>query len=156
VAIGLLFASMPVAGRILLGSWEFREAAALSVICFAIAAYMSAMGRRRIRAIPDGAEMLDRARRLSRSGNNAKAVFVLTEAIRLDPKLWQAFEYRGQLRAAQGDHFGALEDFNEAIRLAPHEPDLYLMRAQIHTRIGQEELRPSPPPITPAVLPPGS
>jgi Flp pilus assembly protein TadD len=138
VAIGLLFASMPVGAKILLGVWGFQEAAAISIICFAIATYLYLMSRGRTLTIADGAEMMDRARRLAASGKMAKAIFVLTKTLRLDPKLWQALQYRGELRVSQGDYGGALDDFSEAIRLAPHERHLYLLRAQVHRAMGQE------------------
>jgi Flp pilus assembly protein TadD len=138
VAIGLLFASMPVAAKILMGVWGFQEAAAISIICFAIAAYLYLLSRGRTRAIPDGAEMMDRARRLAASGKMAKATFVLTKALSLDPKLWQAFQYRGELQVSQGDYRGALDDFSEAIRLAPQERHLYLLRAQVYRAMGQD------------------
>ena len=138
MAIGLLFASMPVGAKILLGVWGFQEAAAISIICFAIATYLYLMSRGRMRTIPDGTEMMDRARRLAASGKMAKAIFVLTKTLRLDPKLWQAFQYRGELRVSQGDYRGALDDFSEAIRLAPHERHLYLLRAQVYSAMGQE------------------
>jgi Flp pilus assembly protein TadD len=138
LAIGLLFASMPAASRILLGVWEFHEAMAISIICFAIAAYLYVVSRGRTLAIPDSAEMMDRARRLSASGKVATAISVLAKALCLDPKLWQAFQYRGQLRVSQGDYRGALQDFSDAIRLAPQERHLYFLRAQVYSMIGQE------------------
>lgn len=129
---------MPVAGKILLGVWEFHEATAISIICLAIAAYSYLISRRQTRTIPDGAELMDRARGLAASGKVAKAISLLTEALNLDPKLWQAFQYRGELRASHGDYKGAVDDFSEAIRLAPQERHLYLLRARVYSTIGQE------------------
>src|SRR5215469_5283264 len=123
---------MPVAGRILLGVWAFHEAAAIAIICFAAAGYLYIKGRRRLAAIPDGAAMIDRARRLGASGNVSKAIAVLTQALSLDPKLWQALEYRGQLHLSRGDYAKALDDWSEAIRLAPHERHLYLLRDEVY------------------------
>ena len=138
MAIGSLFASMPLAAKILLGVWEFQEAAAISLICFAIATYLYLKSRARMLTIPDGAEMMDRARQLSASGKMAKAISLLTKTLWLDPKLWQAFQYRAELRASQGDFRGALNDFSEAIRLAPYERHLYLLRARVYSALGQE------------------
>jgi Flp pilus assembly protein TadD len=130
---------MPAASRILLGIWGFHEAAAVSVICFFVAGYLYVMSRGRTRAIPDSAQLMDRARGLAASGKPVKAISVLTETLRLDPKLWQAFQYRGELRVSQGDYEGALSDFSEAIRLAPHERHLYLLRAHVYSEIGQDD-----------------
>ena len=138
MGIGLLFASMPVAAKILLGVWGFQEAGAISIICFAIAAYLYLLSRGRLRTIPDSAEMIDRARRLAASGKVAKSILVLTKALSLDPKLWQAFQGRGELRVSLGDYRGALDDFTEAIRLAPQERHLYLLRAEVYRAMGQE------------------
>ena len=129
---------MPLAGRIILGAWSFEEAGAISVICFAIAAYLHLRSRGRIPAIPDSAEMMDRAFQLSASGRWAKAISLLTKTLRLDTKRWQAFQYRAELRASQGDYGGALDDISEAIRLAPRERHLYLLRARLYSAMGHE------------------
>jgi Flp pilus assembly protein TadD len=129
---------MPVAARIVLGVWAFQEAAAISVICFALAAYLHLRSWSRIPTIPDSAAMMDRASRLTASGRMAKAISVLTKALGLDRKLWQAFQYRAELRASQGDYRGALDDISEAIRLAPAEPHLYMLRARLYTTMGEE------------------
>jgi len=129
---------MPAASRILLGVWGFHEATAASVICFAAAAYLYLMSLGRVRPLPDSAHMMERARGLAASGKPAKAISVMTETLRLDPKLWQAFQYRGELRVSQGDYEGALNDFSEAIRLAPREQHLYLLRAHVYRELGQD------------------
>ena len=139
MAIGLLFASLPVAGKIVLGVWAFQESAAIAVICFAIAAYLYMRSLGRIPTIPDSAAMLERANRLSGSGKMAKAISILTKALGLDRKLWQALQYRAELRASQGDYRGALDDVSEAIRLAPQEQHLYLLRARVYGAMGPDK-----------------
>lgn len=42
-----------------------------------------------------------------------------TEAIRLRPNFFEAFDYRGSARQYKGDLEGAIQDFSEAIRLKP-------------------------------------
>jgi tetratricopeptide (TPR) repeat protein len=128
---------MPLAGRIILGAWSFQEAAAISVICFAIAAYLHLRSRGRMPVIPDSAAMMDRAFQLSASGSWAKAISLLTKTLRLDTKRWQAFQYRAELRTSQGDYRGALDDISEAIRLAPRERHLYLLRARVYSAMGE-------------------
>jgi tetratricopeptide (TPR) repeat protein len=129
---------MPVAARIVLGVWEFQEAAAIAVVCFALAAYLDLRSRGRIATLPDSAAMIDRASRLTASGRMARAISVLTRALGLDRKLWQAFQYRAELRASQGDYRGALDDISEAIRLAPDEPHLYLSRTRLYSAMDEE------------------
>ena len=128
---------MPLAAKTILGVWAFQEAAAISIICFAIAAYLHLRSRSWTPTIPDGAEMMDRAFRMTASGKMARAISVLTKTLRLDRKLWQALQYRAQLRASQGDYTGALEDLDEAIRLAPKERHLYLLRASVYSAMGR-------------------
>jgi tetratricopeptide (TPR) repeat protein len=140
VAIGILFASLPVAGRLLFGVWGFPEAAGISGICFAIAVYLYARSVGQRLGIPDSAVLLDRAQQLVSLGRVPKAISVLTQAIRLDPNLWQAYEYRGRLRISEGNYSEALKDISEAIRLAPRERHLYFLRAQVYDNIGQETL----------------
>jgi serine/threonine-protein kinase len=129
---------MPVAARIVLGVWAFQEAGAISITCFAIATYLHLRSRGRTPTTPDGAEMMDRAFRLTASGKMARAISILTKTLRLDRKLWQALQYRAQLRASQGDYVRALEDLDEAIRIAPKERHLYLLRAHVYSAMGQE------------------
>jgi Tfp pilus assembly protein PilF len=138
VAIGVLFASMPAASRVFLGVWGFHQATGLSIICFTIAIYLYARSLGWKLGLPDGAALLDRAHRLESSGRVPKAISVLTQAIRLDPNLWQAHEYRGNLHARQGEYSEALKDFTEAIRLAPHERHLYVIRARVYSNIGED------------------
>lgn len=129
---------MPVAGRIILGVWEFHEAAAIAIICFAAAVYLYIKGRKRLVPLPDGAAMIDRARKLGASGKAPKAIAVLTDALSLDPKLWQALECRAQLHLSRGDYSKALEDLSEAIRVAPEERHLYLLWAEA-SRVARQE-----------------
>ena len=89
--------------------------------------------------IPDSATLMDRASRLTASGRMAKAISVLTKALGLDRRLWQAFQYRAELRASQGDYRGALEDVSQAIRLAPREEHLYQLRARLYQAMGPDE-----------------
>jgi Flp pilus assembly protein TadD len=87
----------------------------------------------------DSAALLERAMRLGSSGKREQAVALLTEAIRLSPKLWQAYQHRGSIYLEQPARAGeALRDFTEAIRLAPEEGQLYLLRGQAYSLMGQE------------------
>lgn len=129
---------MPVAGRIVLGVWEFHGAAALGISCFAAAIYLYIKGRRRLVPLADGAALIDRARRLGASGKAPKAIAVLTEALSLDPKLWQALEYRAQLHLSRGDYSKALDDLSGAIRVAPGERHLHLLWAETF-RVARQE-----------------
>ncbi len=62
-----------------------------------------------------------------------------TEAIRLNPKLWQAYQYRGELHLLPPERLkAAMEDFNAAIRLAPGEPHLYFLRGHAYRLMGDE------------------
>jgi tetratricopeptide (TPR) repeat protein len=139
-AAGLLFASLPVVARVLFGAWGFPQAASVAVICFAIAIYLYARSSGRWLRIPDGAVMLDRAQQLVSVGKVRKAISVLTRTIRLDPNLWQAYEYRGKLRVSEGNYREAIEDLSEAIRLAPRERHLYVLRAEVYDNLGQNIL----------------
>jgi len=61
------------------------------------------------------------------------------KALRLDPGLWQAWEYRGQMHLGEPDGTeSALKDFTEAIRLAPDEPHPYILRSHVLTLLGQD------------------
>jgi hypothetical protein len=59
--------------------------------------------------------------------------------LRLSPRLWQARQYRGQMRLVEPDAAEAvLQDFTEAIRLVPEEHHLYVLRSHIFTLLGRD------------------
>jgi len=138
-ALAVLFASLPLAGKLLMGGWGFPGAAEIAFLCLAVGTYLHFLGRRDYRAAKDDALMLEEALRLAASGETDAAIVVLTNAIRRSPRLWQAYQYRGELRLPQRDACDrALADFTEAIRLAPKEPHLYALRAQARILMGDE------------------
>ena len=136
-AMAAVFGSMPLASRIFLGAWDFEGAGALAALCLIAGVYFH-LASRRFAAIPDPASLLERAGELAVAGRERRSVAVLTETIRLSPQLWQAYQYRGELYLRQPNLPAALEDFSAAIRLAPREPHLYLLRAQTYELLGDE------------------
>jgi len=136
-AMAALFASMPAASRLFLGAWGFDGAAEIACLFLILGTYFHIMGRRRSRAVPDPASMLNQAIQLAISGQIEEALALLTETIRLNPKLWQAFQYRGEIYLLQQNFDAALRDLNEAIRLAPEEPHLHALLGQAQSLLGQ-------------------
>jgi Tfp pilus assembly protein PilF len=65
-------------------------------------------------------------------GDRDLAVTCFTEAIRLDPKMVEAYSNKGEFDKA-------VADFTEAIRLVPDVPQPYLGRAKAHRALGDEE-----------------
>jgi cytochrome c-type biogenesis protein CcmH/NrfG len=125
-ALALLFGSLPLAGRLVLGSWEFISAGEIACLLLLAGTYFHVRSRR-FSTKPDPATLLDQANRLAANGRPDRALAVLTRTIRQSPKLWQAYQYRGELRLRLGDRSLAAQDFSEAIRLAPDEPHLHLL-----------------------------
>src|SRR5439155_16383029 len=105
-------------------------------LCVVIGAYLHIRSRRAARALPDDAQLLEEALELARAGDTVAASGLFTQALRLNPKLWQAYQYRGELAIAASDLASALEDLSTAIRLQPAEPHLYTLRAQVHDLLG--------------------
>ncbi|HMD69800.1 MAG TPA: tetratricopeptide repeat protein [Bryobacteraceae bacterium] len=141
LALAFLFASLPLASRLLLGSWGFDGASVIACLCLIAAAYLYFVGRESRSPLPDPAALLNQAIGLAASGDTGQGIALLNEAIRLNPRFWQARQYRGQIRLDQPDSAeSALQDFTEAIRLAPGEPLLYALRSQAFTLLGQESL----------------
>jgi tetratricopeptide (TPR) repeat protein len=136
--IAAVFGSLPVASRILLGAWEFEDAGGIACLCFAAGVYFLILDRRTFRTIPDPAAMLDQANQLAAAGRTDRAMARLTEAIRLSPDFWQAFQYRGELHLLHQRTAEALADFDHAIGLAPAEPHLYILRSHAHLALGDE------------------
>lgn len=137
--LAALFGSLPLASRILLGTWGFSEAAEIAFLCLAVGTYLEIRARRRNRALRDDAAALERALRLAAEGRNTDAITALSRALQVSPRLWQAYQYRGQLRLREPESWSdALADFNEAIRLAPKEAFLYALRGQTYEALGDE------------------
>jgi tetratricopeptide (TPR) repeat protein len=133
-----VFGTLPLASRIFLGGWGFDGAAEIGCLCLFVGVYFHLVSRR-FPAVPDAATMLERAGQRASAGRSDQAIALLTEEIRLSPQLWQAFQYRGQLYLGQPDQVdAALQDFSEAIRLAPREPHLYLLRGHVYSVLGDE------------------
>jgi tetratricopeptide (TPR) repeat protein len=61
----------------------------------------------------------------------------LTEAVRLDPRLWTAQYDLGRVRYQGGDFKGALEAFQAAYNQMPDEPRVVLALALTYDRLGQ-------------------
>jgi tetratricopeptide (TPR) repeat protein len=135
-ALGLLFGSLPVAGRLVLGVWSFSGAAEIACCLLLLATYLHLLGRRQMATMPDPAAMLDEASRLAASGRIDRAIAQLTKTIRRSPRFWQAFQYRGELYLASENAALAVQDFSEAIRLAPGEPHLYVLRGDAYRLLG--------------------
>ncbi len=139
LALALLFGSMPLTSKLLLGSWGFDGAPGIAGLCLVVAGYLYFAGRPRRPPVPDSAAILDVAIRLAASGETEQALAALDEALRLSPRLWQARQYRGQMRLGQPDAAeSALQEFTEAIRLAPEEAHLYILRGHVFSLLGRD------------------
>jgi tetratricopeptide (TPR) repeat protein len=128
-ALAALFASFPIVGRVLLGEWAFEGSAGIAGLWLFAGVYLHIRSRR-LRATPDGAALLDEAIQLAHAGDLEHASQVLERAISENPRLWQAYQYRGELRLAAGEVAGAAADFDRAIEIAPAEPHLYELRSR--------------------------
>ena len=128
-ALGLLFASLPLAARLFSGAWAFEEAGGIAAALLAAAVYFYIVSVRMARLL-DPAAMLDQAAQFLAAGRTDRALRVLAKAIRQSPRVWQSYQYRGQLYLQLGDPARALVDFEAALRLAPDEPMLH----ELHDR----------------------
>ena len=139
LALAVVFASLPLAAKVALGSWRFDDALDIAGLCLFAGGYFYFVGRDRRPQTLDSAVILDKALRFAARGATRRGLALLDEALQLDPTLWQAWEYRGQIHLAEpGGAESAFEDFTEAIRLAPEEAHLYILRSHASTMLGQE------------------
>lgn len=137
--LAALTASLPVAGRLFLGSWGFAGAGEVSFLFLALGTYLYIHGRRRARTVRDDASSLERALQLASAGQADEAVGLLSRLIRQRPRLWQALQYRGQIHLHNGSIEDAVHDLSKAIELAPQEAHLYALRSQARVLAGDEE-----------------
>jgi cytochrome c-type biogenesis protein CcmH/NrfG len=128
-SLAAVFGSLPIVGRLVQGDWEFVSAAEISCVLLIAGAYFHVRSRRHITK-PDPATLLDQANQFAANGRTDRAVSLLTKTIRQSPKLWQAYQYRGELRLRLGQVELAAQDFSDAIRIAPDEPHLRVLLAQ--------------------------
>ncbi|PWU06927.1 MAG: hypothetical protein C5B51_11300 [Terriglobia bacterium] len=135
-AMSILFASLPLASRLFVGVWGFDGALELSFLCLALGTYLHFLGRRRAKALRDSAAFLEQAIEAAGSNDVAGAIALLSKAARLSPRLWQAYQYRGELYLRSYRFEEALEDFNQAIQLAPEETHLQELRAYAQSLVG--------------------
>jgi tetratricopeptide (TPR) repeat protein len=135
-ALGLaaLFASFPIAGRLILGEWTFEGATGLAGLLLAAGVYLHIRARR-LRTAPDPAAMLEEAIESIRAGRTDRALRLLNRTIAENPRFWQALQRRGEAHLARGDATAALADFDAAIRLAPHESHLLEWRSRAEERM---------------------
>jgi len=139
LALAFLFLSLPLASRLFLGSWGFEGAPEIACLCLFTAASFYLAGRVRQPPIPDSATFPSEAIRLAASGETGRAIALLAEALQLSPRLWQGRQYRGQIRLGEPDAAeSVLHDFTEAIRLAPDEAQLYILRSHVFSLLGEE------------------
>jgi tetratricopeptide (TPR) repeat protein len=123
-AMAVLFGGMAAACRLLLGAWPFEGAEELAWLCVAAGIYFHILGRRRLRTLPDPSILLQKAFELASTGRIDPAIALLSNAIRQNPHLWQALQYRGELYLAQQNFTAAARDFSAALRIAPEEHHL--------------------------------
>jgi tetratricopeptide (TPR) repeat protein len=127
--LAALFASLPVASRVFLGSWSFEEAGGIAFLCLLLGAYWHVVAQRH-KVLHDPATRLEEAMEAARAGELERAIALLTREIRLSPDLWQAHQYRGELYLMIDCAGAALTDFDAAIALAPEETHLRELRAR--------------------------
>ncbi len=134
VATGGIVLTLSVAGGGGIAGWRAGRARAAGRPAEALAGYTAALARN-----PNLAEALvGRAELQIAGGLPAPARADLDRAIAVtphvinfpDPILYRAYLERGRLREAAGDVAGAIQDWTQAVRVAPGGPDPYLLRGR--------------------------
>ncbi|MCU0516480.1 MAG: tetratricopeptide repeat protein [Oscillatoria sp. Prado101] len=67
----------------------------------------------------------------AKQGDFRGAIEALTQALRVNPNLVEAYIERGVARSQLGEHQGAIEDFSRAISINPNDIGAYLKRANV-------------------------
>lgn len=71
----------------------------------------------------------------SLAGDSQSAEKLLSESIEKNEKLPYPRAERGYQRLQSGDYKGALEDYNDVVRLEPNEPDNYINRGLVKEKL---------------------
>lgn len=123
--------------RIVLGDWAFEGAGGLAGLWLAGGVYCHIRGRR-LKTAPDPAATLDEVLALAAAGRMEDALPIVDRTIAENPRFWQAYQCRGELRLLMGDASAALADFDAALRLAPDEPHLREWRSRAGEQLGEQ------------------
>jgi tetratricopeptide (TPR) repeat protein len=127
-ALAALFISFPIVGRVLLGEWAFEGATGIAGLWLVAGVYLHIRATR-LHTTPDPAAMLEDAIELVEAGDLRRAVRVLDRAIGENPRFWQAFQCRGEVRLRAAQPADAIADFDRALAIAPEEQHLRELRA---------------------------
>jgi tetratricopeptide (TPR) repeat protein len=82
---------------------------------------------------PAARDLNDTGNLLAEQGDLTEAIAAYTKAIRLDPRVPQAYANRGAVHARTGQLDEALADLDTAIRLSPAAPAPYAARGRVHS-----------------------
>lgn len=72
-------------------------------------------------------------------GNYEKAINYYNEAIRMNPRMYDAFAERGYCKSRFSQHKEALSDYQMAVQLGSKDPVLYLNRGWAYYNLGMKE-----------------
>ena len=81
-------------------------------------------------------QLLIEAQELAAEGKNDQAIEKLDESIAGEPTVW-ALRLRARLLAERGDDQAALSDCEAALQLAPDDPDVIWIKAELGKPVGQ-------------------
>ncbi len=84
-----------------------------------------------------GAKHYNRGLEKVKQGNCQGAIEDLTQALRYNPKLIEAYIERGVCRSRKGDRQGGIEDFTKAIKINSSRSDAYFSRVKVRAEIGE-------------------
>jgi lipoprotein NlpI len=83
--------------------------------------------------------MVERGRAYKQEGNFEKAIDDLSNAIRLQPNLGEAFRVRGNTLSQMGQHARAVRDLDSAVQVSPENYQAFYNRGVEHFYLGRFE-----------------
>ncbi len=89
--------------------------------------------------LPSSASLRAMASCAIQAGQAPKAIYVVKQALRLDPNDGLSFGLLGEATLATGDSASALEHFNQATQLAPLYAAPWISMSRIYHNLGQDE-----------------
>jgi Flp pilus assembly protein TadD len=92
-----------------------------------------------VAAVPKADDFFIRAKQKSSQKNYQSAIEDYTEAIRLNPNYYQAYNNRGSARENLGDKKGAIIDFNSALKINPNYATGYYNRGVARLNLGDND-----------------
>jgi tetratricopeptide (TPR) repeat protein len=80
---------------------------------------------------------MELGRTLWRQGRTVEAMVAVSEALRLEPDYWKAWNLKGSIEADAGQHEAALDSLDRSLKIYPLQPEPWMIRSRVFADTGR-------------------